>query len=181
MTDLPDEDQLAAALPPAEVRGMQVLQGALTVGPLMFLAVTLLLPFQAPPGAAAPPQVLLAALAFVTLGAWSVALALPGARLRAYARRLREAPPADVAAAAVAWSAELRGARILTLALLEGSALFGVVVVFLHRAAGIEPAQRPELWGALAPLLVFVLHSAATWPTARWMASAWRRHVLEGA
>lgn len=181
MNELPGEDEVAAAIDPRDLAGIRILQGALTVGPLLFLGVTLGLPLRAQADAAAPPPVLLAALAFVAFGAWSAALVLPGARDRALARSLRETPPADPKAATLAYMAHFRGSRILTLALLEGAALFGVAIVFLHRAAGIEPSERPELWGALVPLAVFVVASAATWPSARSIASGWRRHVLEGA
>ena len=178
---LPNEDELAAAISPQDVAAMRILQGALTVGPLLFLTITLALPMQAPPGPGVLRTEFLAVLVFMTLGAWGAALVLPGARYRALARRLHDAPPPDVESACAAWIAEQRGARILTLALLEGSALFGVVIVFLHRSSGVEPAQHPELWGALVPLLGFVLYSAATWPGPRAIASGWRRHVLEGA
>ncbi len=180
MSELPGEDEMAAAVPLEDLRALRILQGALTVGPLLFLTIALGLPFRVPPGAAAPPPVLLAALAFVTLGAWTGAAVLPAARYRALARSLREAPPADAGGALSAWINEVRGARILSLALLEGAALFGLVVLFMHRAAGVEPAGRPELWGTLVPLLGFVVYSAGTWPSARSIASGWRRYVLEG-
>lgn len=179
--NLPGEDEVADAIDPADVHALRLLQGALTVGPLLFLGVTLGLPMAAPPGAQPPPQAFQAAHAAMTLGAWGAALTVPAGRFRAFARRVREAPPADAAAAAGAWTVEVRAARILTLALLEGAALFGVVVVFLHRAAGVEPAARPDLWGALAPLLALVVYSAATWPSKRSLAIGWRRHVLESA
>lgn len=178
MSQLPDEDAMTAAISPGDVAALRILQGALTLGPLLFLTVTLALPLQVQAGAP-PPRELLAALAVVALGGSCAAFVLPGVRYRALARRLRDAPPADPAAACAAWINELRGVRILTLALLEGPALFGVVVLFMHRAAGVEPSARPELWGVLAPLGVLALHSAATWPSARSFASGWRRHVLE--
>lgn len=180
MSELPGEDTIAAEVSPEDLRGLRILQGGLTTGPLVFLATILSMPVRTPPAAPPAPE-LLAALAFVTLGAWGAALVLPAARLRALGRRLRETPPRDVIAASSAWINEVRATRIVTLALLEGSALFGVGIVFLHRTAGVAPSERPEQWGALVPLVVLLVASAATWPSARSIASAWRRHVLEGA
>lgn len=180
---LPDPEELAAALDPAELRGLLVLQLALAAGPLVFLGVVLGLPLstgavEAEPGVLQPPLVFSAGHALLTLGVWAAAAVVPAAQLRQAGRALRERAAADAGILAAAWMAPFRAARILTLALLEGTALFGVGLLFLARTAGSLEA-RPELWAHLLPLGVLLAWAAGSLPTAEAVGRAWRRHVLE--
>ena len=183
MAQLPTQEDVAAALPAGEVRGLLVLQLALAAGPLMFAGVVLALPFPAPaqaPEGPFPPPALSLAHAVLTLGVWGAALVLPAAQLRQAGRDLCDHPPVDAATAAALWIGQFRARRILVLALLEGAALFGVVLLFLARSSGAL-AQRPELYAHLLPLGVLLAYALGSLPTPEAIGRSWRRHVLEAA
>lgn len=180
---LPDPEELAAALDPAELRALMLLQLALPAGALLFLGVVLGMPLstgavEADPDRLQPPLVFSAVHALLTLGVWAAAAVVPAAQLRQAGRTLRERAPTDARTLAAAWMAPFRAARIVTLGLLEGTALFGVGLLFLARTAGSLEA-RPELWAHLLPLGVFLAWAAGSLPTAEAVGRAWRRHVLE--
>lgn len=178
MGRLPSEDELRDAISPEIVNAMRVLQLALTAGPLLFTGVVLFLPLQAAPEAQPPAAVLSIAHAVMTLGCWAAAPAIGPTRLRVEGQTFHANPPASAADAAARWTGAWRGSRILTLALLEGAALFGVGLVFLAKSSGALSA-RPELLAHLIPVGVLVLYALASFPSPEHIAREWRVKVLE--
>lgn len=178
MGRLPSEDEVRDAIDAREVQALRLLQVALTAGPILFTGVVLALPMPAAPGAAPPPVALSIAHAVVTLGCWAAAPAIGPTRLRILGQAIHADPPASAADAAARWSGAYRAARILTLALLEGPALFGAVLLFLARSTGALEA-RPELVAHLIPVGVLLLYALATFPSPAHIARDWRIKVLE--
>ena len=68
------------------------------------------------------------------------------------------------------WWKDLRGAAILRLAMLEGCALFGVVICLL--GVVLEAAtQHPWIWANAASAALFLIFAVLTFPTAERLAS----------
>lgn len=179
MTPLPSQDDIAAAVPPADLRALLILQTALATGPLLFAAVTLVMPIQPQAGGPGFPPAFSIAHALVTVSGWAGALLVPRGILRQAGQELRTHPPLDARVGAAAFVARYRAARIFTLALLEGAALMGVGLVFLARTGGVL-GERPELYAHLLPLLVLLAFAAGSLPSAEAIGRAWREHVIEG-
>lgn len=150
--------EIRQALDEPTVRGIQVLQLGLTVGVVLFAAVTYARAelLAHPATDAAPPdesylRLLSVANAALLLGAFVAG---------SFLFRMRTAPkPGDTAAARIE---ALRAATILRLALFEGAALFGVAVCFLATQAG--PPAYPTVWLNLLSPAAFVAFSVATFP-----------------
>jgi hypothetical protein len=68
------------------------------------------------------------------------------------------------AASAAELLAALRGATVLRTSLLEGSALFGIVVCLLGVLQGTV-GEQPWIWANAAPAAAFLLFTLATFPT----------------
>jgi len=149
--------EIREALDQETVRVLQVMQLALTMGVLLFTAFTVarawLFPARGPGTSLAPAalRTLTTANAAVLLGAFAFGHLIFRSRLSFRSR--------NVAASVAA----LRAAILLRLALLEGAALFGVVVCFL--ATGSGPPADPRVWLNLASPAAFLLFSAVTFPT----------------
>lgn len=145
----------------SELRALQVVQTALMGGVIIFGLVVVLLAMRPPAaGAAAIPQrvlVLLSAVhAVIALGIWALAPIVQGlllARLRAQA-----GPNAALIAGA------LRSALILRLALLEGPALFGLVICLLAATSGALRAT-PLYWLNALSALAFLAYGVLRFPT----------------
>jgi hypothetical protein len=145
---------------PGELLALQILTGAFAMGVLLFLAVTVLL-WIAGSGDRAPGDqdlglfpILTTVNAVLFTGCLVSGLALHGFLTRDLGR----------AASAAQFLAGLRGPALLRLSLLEGSALFGIVVCLLGVIQGAV-RSLPWIWANSAPALFFLLFSLATFPT----------------
>jgi hypothetical protein len=156
--------ELEAAITPAVLLRARLVQSALTLGPLLFFVVTA--------GVAAGPQVsggasddLLTVLSMVNAGLVFAAL---GAGM-VVLTRLREAG-LERATSPEQMVAVVSRMAILRLALLEASALFGIVVVLLAAGAG-RLQTRPGLWWNAVPLVALIVTALLTVPSrARFLA-----------
>lgn len=157
--------EIREALDESTVRGMQIMQLALTVGVVLFTAFTvgrsIFSPQSAVSGTGPPDAGLLR-----TLSTANVALLVGAVVFGHLLFRARISSGATDVAAAVA---ALRAAILLRLALLEGAALFGVAICFLATTSG--PPADPAIWLNLVSPAAFVLFSAATFPTRERLAS----------
>jgi len=156
--------ELEAAITPTVLLRARLVQSALTLGPLLFFVVTA--------GIAAEPQVsggasddLLTVLSMVNAGLVFAAL---GAGM-VVLTRLREAG-LERATSPEQMVAVVSRMAILRLALLEASALFGIVVVLLAAGAG-RLQTRPGLWWNAVPLVALIVTALLTVPSrARFLA-----------
>jgi hypothetical protein len=168
VSELGRED-LERHLDPARVRTLQILQIALTVGPLLFAGVIALVYFTQPvPPEAKPPggdesitNILLAGLGALVLAVLSMAAMLgrlwvKPARL---ARLLEQAAgPQQVTAALLQDQFQF---TLLRLALSEGLAVFGLVIVLvavIHHSL----ASEPQAWLGAVPLVIHLFVSVVT-------------------
>lgn len=144
---------------PSELRALQVVQAALMGGVFFFGLVVVLFAIRPPAASATPiaPRVLLllsALHAAGALGAWAVAPFLQGLLLARLGARM----------GAVGTVGALRSALVLRLALLEGPALFGLVICLL---AGISGALRatPLYWLNALSAVAFIGYGVLSFPT----------------
>jgi len=154
------EDELRRQLESSkDLLGLQILTGACAMGALLFLAMTLALSAS---GIEEAPRdedlVLFPILSGVNAVMFASCFTLGFLFYRLGTRSLGRA------ASAAELFATLRGAAILRLALLEGSALLGVVVCFLGVLQGAV-AKQPLIWANAAPAVIFILFTLATFPT----------------
>jgi hypothetical protein len=156
---------------------MQVIQLALLLGPLVFAAVILYLhlgPFAGGGGTETGDPGLLHSMllvtASVTLGALAGAAAVPALMLkpeRLAARLGSEVrlPDGRVITDPVERTVIVyQNVQILRLALIEGSALFGLVVLSLA-VVGRHLDETPVAWLAVLPLAIHLLFGMLTFPT----------------
>ena len=157
------DDELRGALAaPDEVRGLQVLTLAMVAGALLLLMVTVVLHATSPAGELAAGEddlslflILSGVNAVLFASAWTLGFGIYRFLTRDLAR---------AASAYELWS-RLRSAAILRLALLEGSALFGVAVCLLGVVQGAATG-RPWIWANAAPAVLFSVLTILTFPTA---------------
>jgi hypothetical protein len=150
--------ELEAAVDARVLLQARVLQVAFTLAPLLFFLVVT--------GIATAPHFggglsddALTVLSMIDAGLLFVALGFGFVLLT----RLVESALERAASPAQAIAAVSR-ISLLRLALLEGSALFGIVVVLLAGTAG-RLVTRPALWWNAMPLLVLIVVSLATLPS----------------
>jgi len=150
--------ELEAAITPSVLARARVVQIAMTVSPLLVFVLAASVS-TAPGHAGGASDDLLTVLSMVNGGLLFSAL---GAGM-VVVTRLREAglERATTAAQAVAVVQRLALAR---LALLEASALFGIVVVLLGATAG-RLQTRPGLWWNAVPLVALILAALVTFPS----------------
>lgn len=170
-----------AALTPAHVTTAQVLQGAMMMGIVAFAAVVAYLYTQAPP--VEPTEAEIALVRLMTL----VHLGLLGVNVGVslfLARRVFS--PEAIGEGVGAFDAQLLAARavqqqrvalIVRMALLEGSALFGLVICLLATTNGVL-GSAPEFWvNLLSPFLV-IGFGVATFPTKERLVSWFEERFL---
>jgi len=151
------------ALGDVELRAMQVVQVALMAGVLFFGLVVAVLAIRpqtvgaAPPTPAATLSLLSLVHGAMALGAWAVAFLLHGALLRRAVADEAAGTGADALAA-------LRKAMLVRLALLEGPALFGLVVCLLAALGGALRAT-PIYWLNALSALAFLAIAVLSFPT----------------
>ena len=154
-------------------KALQLLQAAMALGVLLFGTVTGILYASGAGGAearadASVETVLSVADAVMAVFLWIGAIALFPACCRSPAA----APSAKHALSSTAGggtpgaalAGRLRGAWILRLALLEGSALFGIVVCLIGALDGTL-REQPVFWLNAIPAILFLVFAAATFPT----------------
>lgn len=152
-----------AALGDADLKALQAIQAALMTGVLLFGLVVVLLAIRPQSiGAALPtPAATLTLLSLVhgvmALGAWAAAFLLHGALLRSASAGAGAPAGAESLAA-------LRKATLVRLALLEGPALFGLVICLLA-ALGGTLRETPVYWLNAASALAFLAFAALSFPT----------------
>ncbi len=166
------KEEFRAALTPTTLRAMQMVQAALMMGVPSFLLVVLFFSSQhrSPAPGESGDAGLLRMLSFAHLavagGCWAVAPLLYGAQFgaRALGRSTAEEDgPAGNNAAGVALFA-IRRALILRLALLDGAALFGLVVCFLGAINGVL-REQPVYWLNALSALIFLGFGVLSFPT----------------
>lgn len=161
------KEDLRRELNANDLRVTLIIQLALTAGPIMFFAVILYLNYgiyaQSPP----PPtsdlsvtMMLLHVTAFLTLGAIAAAYIVPSMMLKP--AMLKKKAGSDQP---VRWMTFLhRTLTIIRLAILEGAALLGLVVLIIA-SMGRFLDDNPVLWFAIVPMVIHVVASLLTLPT----------------
>jgi len=145
---------------PSELRALQVVQTALMGGVFLFGLVVVLLAMRPPAANAEPiaPRVLIllsATHAVIALIAWSLAPLLQGLLVARLGARLSSA----------AGVGTLRGALIVRLAVLEGPALFGLVICLIAATGGALRAT-PLYWLNALSAVAFLGYGVLSFPTA---------------
>jgi hypothetical protein len=145
---------------------LRVLMLALLIGAVMFLLVVgLLSQILTPPPPKGDPMRLVTMLSAVNAlmapSTWFVAVFLYRKHLKAEAKPLVED---GVDAGFSRFLAGYRNACLLTLALFEGSALFGIVTCFLSTQFGVI-GENPILWANSASLLGLLGAVTVLWPS----------------
>ena len=152
-------DDFRAALTPGEIRILQLICAALALSTVMMLFVFIIV-IQVNEG----PDPVAADLSFIqimTLVALLLTVSLLPLSGVVANRILRGGGPPATAHEAVG---RIRTALILRAALLEGAALFGLVVFLLAGLRGVLQ-QEPIYWANLFPWILFVGFVALTFPT----------------
>ncbi len=162
------------ALGDAELKALQAIQAALVTGVLLFGLVVVVLAIRpqsigaAPPTPAATLTLLSLVHGVMALGAWAAAFLLHGALLRS-AGAGAGAPDGALSLAA------LRKATLVRLALLEGPALFGLVVCLLAALGGT--LREAPIYGLNAvSALAFLAFAALSFPTRERVESSLTEH-----
>jgi hypothetical protein len=175
---------------PKQVRLAKVLCAALTLGPLVFLAVVLFIPIGAIPMEQGDTELsrevlwlMLGMLGILTLAEGVFLVFLPTfvlapVRLLPRAKRALD-PGKGQFKDPVAWMLSLhRLVLVMRAGILEGLSLFGVVVLFLARQTGFIQSD-PLLWLSLVPLLILVVYQVATFPSSDSMAEFLTTRILK--
>lgn len=164
--------EFEAALTPMDVRGLQILHFAFAMGPVLFLGVVAGLHFSGSLGANAAGggadilPILALALAAVCLGCYAVAAIATAASFSDQRLAVEPREGEDIQArAAGECVSRIRGALLLRAALVEGPALFGIVIILLASIFG-ELERQPLYWLAALPAAILLLYIAANFPTA---------------
>ncbi len=169
------EDDVRAALTPEVVRALQIVHLALGMGVLGFAGVVTFLHLQNGGAVAkvSPEEhenrlAMMRTFSFVnvTLAASAIggAFIVPTMQLAAIRGT----------ADAAGWAGALRSSAIVRAALLESSALFGLVTCFLASTNGVL-ASQPELALNALPAAGFLLFLAAAFPTQERLVERFRR------
>ena len=159
-------------LAPGDIRAVQILSGALAMGVVMFLGAILFLtqnvtPAEAQPDAYQQMQLLSAVHGFMAVSSFMMGFVLfnqrfsPSAFRQAF--RGRRPTPEELAGTGLT---HYRGAHIIRMAMFEGPALFGLVIVFLSHNGGVL-SEHPELWLNALSGLAMLAATAAAFPTER--------------
>lgn len=152
--------ELERAITPQVMRQVRILQLTLTLGPLLAFFVISSLSTGPARGGGMPDDVL-DVLSMLNAGILFAAL---GAAIF-LAARLRESGLGSAVDGAAAVAA-LRRVALLRMALLVGSAMFGIVVLLLAGRAG-RLETRPAMWWNTAPLFALIVTALATFPSRR--------------
>lgn len=171
------------ALDRGQLRQMGLVHTLLGVGPTIFLAVIVVLhllgrePDGSDPGIL-PILGMVHGAMLVTL--IPLSLLLPALVLRRLGAAARTPSGADVAPAAFVnvWLRSLSAVLIVRMALLEGPALFGNVVLLMAVLGGHVDAQ-PLYWLNAGTTGLLLLVTVATFPTRERVLGLFRRHALE--
>lgn len=151
-------------------KNMAVITLALLGGPLVFFAVCVFFALNGPAHPAESLsqnrdliQTMCTALAAVTLGT-TVMSVFMGQQMseQALARVYRDGPGGDDAVSGMV--AKMNQTLIVRFAMLEGAALFGLVIIFLSTQSGLVQ-QEPWVWGAVVPLLIEIGFVVPNFPT----------------
>lgn len=164
-------DAFRDALTPGEVRTLQIIYAALALGAVMiFLAFTLVILLTGAPQPAAADVSFIQVMTLVALLLTVSLLPLSGVIAN---RVLRGGGPPATPDEAVS---RIRTALILRAALLEGPALFGLVVYMLAGLRGVLQ-QEAIYWANLFPWILFVGFVALTFPTRDRLESLFRNRL----
>lgn len=162
-----DRSEIEVNLDEGDLRSIQIIQIALVLGVFMFLGVIVVLT-RTPSAVETPPdpqffKVLSGVNALLLLQGYPAAFFLFG--LLTKPEKLTPLP-AEPAAAVRKALGVLRSGVIVRAALLEGPALFGLVVIFLAHAQGaLEPS--PWIWANALTALLFLAASGVSFLTKR--------------
>lgn len=147
-----------------EAQGIFTLQFAFTMGPIIFSAIVIFLAFTASDQAVEQDFnlihtlfIVVAVLSFTSIIAFVM---LPKIRYKndAILAIFESDNPVT------SFMELFRSTRILQIALLEGAAIFSVVVCLLAHFNGILPAHS-KYWAGLSPVIIFVFFSLTNFPT----------------
>jgi hypothetical protein len=157
-----------AALTPAHVMISQIIQGAMMMGIVVFAVVVAFLYSQAPlvePGEADVDTVRLMTFSHLALLAINVGVSFFLAQRVFSPEAMNEASGLnDARAVAEKAIQQQRAAMITRMALLEGSAFFGLVICLLGAMNGVI-RTAPEYWINLLSPVLLVAFGVATFPT----------------
>lgn len=187
LKDISIEDFEAALDARQQVRAQQLTHIAISIGPVLFAGVVGYLhattqPMPLPPGTIELLRVLSFTHIAVALGCWMAAFVIPAlmlkpARLEAAMERPLVAPfglgPAITDPREILLLA-MSKAHLLRLALLEGPALFGLVICLLGAIRG-GLHEHPVYWFNTGSTFVLVVVAALTFPTRDKLVEAFRR------
>jgi len=171
-------EEFRTVLTPQTVRQIQILQLALTAAPVVFfggaIALSLMQVSGKPVGTDTVP-VLSALNGFLALLSYAGAYLLPAAhfspkRVRAFVFAAEGPSQADRSLILI------RNAAIIRLAILEGSALFGVAVCLVAVTSGALESS-PEYWLNALPVLVLLIASQLTFPTEERLARMFEQRI----
>lgn len=143
---------------PHDVLNLAVFQGALMLGLLIFLVVIIVVipgPEGAPPeGVFQSIEMMSAVHAFMTLGCVAAAAIVP---------KLVLANAVKAEGGELGFG-DLRNAQLIRVSLLEGAALFGLVIIFMAKHGGVLQEQ-PLIWANALSTAVMLVVGLMTFPT----------------
>jgi hypothetical protein len=160
-----NKEDIAKNLKPQSLRTIQIIQFAIIIGPLLFFGVCLLLHAMGKGSPAGEPELemlMLPITGLMFLGSLVAVGFVPNLILKPDSLAGRAA---GMAGDPVEWALSIhRVVVIIRMALLEGAALFGLVVLLLAVMGG-RLFEYPILWLSTLPLLVHVACGLITFPS----------------
>lgn len=141
-------------LDPKELLPVKVIVGALIAGPTLFLLVTLtIISGVEPSNEEGSIPILLGIVLAMTIGCTMASKVMPGIVMKTAMQQNSEMKPVLI----------YQTGQIVRYALLEGVALFGIVVILVGGLAGFTPSY---IWLALVPYALLVQAGLTSFPSA---------------
>lgn len=160
-----NKEDVARNLKPQSLRTAQIIQFAVIIGPVLFFGVCLVLgaTVEGPPAGEPEVEMLLLPIAgFMLLGALIAGSVVPNLILKPDSLAGRAA---SLAGDPVEWAVSLyRLVVLIRMSLLEGAALFGLVILMLA-VLGNRLGEYPVIWLSALPLLVHAACGFVTFPS----------------
>ena len=186
-----NKEDLSNKINQQSLKTIRIIQAVLIIGPIVFLVVILCLyafgsdgAAEREPGTARFMMTLLSVLGPLFVGTMLVAYFAPATMFSAknlseLAKQNLRLPEGGNASGPVEWMLHIhRNAVVIRMAALEGSSLFGLVILLLG-VIGNSLQSQPIIWFAALPLIVHVLIGLRTFPNKENVINYMDQHILQ--
>ena len=168
------EHEFASKLTPEIVRTFQIIQGTLMGGATMFLLVILMLHMQGSSGGTSETEV----LDILSMVHAVFALSAFGASKIVFEKMFSEGAILNASDPYVAAVGTMRGAMLVRMAIMEGAAMFGLVICIIAVTGGLTQTE-PVYFLNAASYALFILIGLQTFPTKDSLTAIFRTQILK--